>query len=68
MDPEIFWTGDFEGKTYKTAGQIYKEEADPWTLEHTAENCWLDAGKIEKAIKIYVENNGPASPTAWRRT
>ncbi len=55
VDPEIFWTGDFEGKTYKTAGQIYKEEADPWTLEHTAENCWLDAGKIEKAIKIYAE-------------
>ena len=55
VDPEIFWTGDFEGKTYKTAGQIYKEEADPWTLEHTAENCWLDAGKIEEAIKIYAE-------------
>lgn len=55
VNPEIFWTGDFEGKTYKTAGQIYKEEADPWTLEHTAENCWLDADKIEKAIKIYAE-------------
>ena len=55
VDPEIFWTGDFEGKTYKTAGQIYKEEADPWTLEHTAENCWLEADKIEEAIKIYAE-------------
>lgn len=55
VDPEIFWTGDFEGKTYKTAGQIYKEEADPWTLERTAENCWLDAAKIEEAIKIYTD-------------
>ena len=55
VDPEIFWTGDFEGKTYKTAGQIYKEEADPWTLEYTAENCWLEADKIEEAIKIYAE-------------
>lgn len=55
VDPEIFWTGDFEGKTYKTAGQIYKEEAEPWTLEYTAENCWLEADKIEQAIKIYAE-------------
>lgn len=55
VDPEIFWTGEFEGTTYKTAGQIYREEADPWTLERTAENCWLDAAKIEEAIKIYAE-------------
>lgn len=55
VDPEIFWTGEFEGTTYKTAGQIYKEEADPWTLERTAENCWLDAAKIEEAIKIYTD-------------
>lgn len=57
VDPEIFWTGDFNGKTYKTAGQIYKEEADPWTLEHTAEICWLEADKIEAAIKIYTDAN-----------
>lgn len=55
VDPEIFWEGDFEGTTYKTAGQIYKDEAEPWTLEHTAENCWLEADKIEEAIKIYAE-------------
>ena len=58
VDPEIFWTGDFNGKTYKTAGQIYREEAEPWTLEKTAEECWLQADKIEAAIKLYVENNG----------
>lgn len=58
VDPEIFWAGEFNGKQYKTAGQIYKEEAEPWTLEHTAENCWLQADKIEEAIKLYVENNG----------
>ena len=58
VDPEVFWTGDFNGKTYKTAGQIYKEEAEPWTLERTAEECWLQADKIEAAIKLYVENNG----------
>ncbi|NGM17085.1 molybdopterin-containing oxidoreductase family protein [Xiamenia xianingshaonis] len=58
VDPEIFWAGEYEGKSYKTAGQIYKEEADPWTLEKTAEECWLQADKIEEAIKLYVENNG----------
>ena len=55
VDPEIFWTGDANGKTYKTAGQIYKEEADPWTLEYTAQNCWVEAEKIEQAIKIYTD-------------
>ncbi len=55
VDPEIFWSGDYNGKTYKTAGQIYKEEADPWTFEHTAEICWLEADKIEEAVKIYAE-------------
>lgn len=54
VDPEIFWTGEHEGKTYKTAGQIYKEQAEPWTLEYTAENCWLKADKIEEAIRIYT--------------
>ncbi len=55
VDPEIFATVDFNGKTYRSAGQIYKEEAEPWTLDHTAEVCWLDAEKIEEAIKLYTE-------------
>ncbi len=54
VDPEIFWQGEFNGKTYKTAGQIYREEAEPWTLEYTAENCWLEADKIEAAIRLYT--------------
>lgn len=61
VDPEIFWEGEFNGKTYKTAGQIYKEEADPWTLEATAEDCWLQADKIEEAIRLYAhaDDGGP---------
>ena len=31
VDPEIFATVEIDGKQYKSAGQIYKEEADPWT-------------------------------------
>ncbi|OUO90590.1 molybdopterin dinucleotide-binding protein [Gordonibacter sp. An230] len=54
VDPEVFWTGEFNGKTYKTAGQIYKEQADPWTLEHAEEVCWVPAERIEEAIKLYT--------------
>ncbi|EJZ84442.1 molybdopterin-containing oxidoreductase family protein [Slackia piriformis] len=54
VDPEIFATVEIDGKQYKSAGQIYKEEAEPWTLEHTAENCWLQADKIEEAVKLYT--------------
>lgn len=58
VDPEIFWAGEFNGKQYKTAGQIYKEEAEPWTFEHAADVCWVPADRIEAAVKLYVENNG----------
>ena len=54
VDPEIFATVEIDGKQYKSAGQIYKEEAEPWTLERTAENCWLQADKIEEAVKLYT--------------
>ena len=58
VDPEIFWEGEYEGKTYKTAGQIYKDQAEPWTLEHTEEVTWVPADLNEKAIKMYAENWG----------
>jgi hypothetical protein len=29
--------------TYQTAGQIYRNEAEPWTLEYTEEVCWVPA-------------------------
>ena len=58
VDPEIFWEGEFNGKTYKTAGQIYKDEAEPWTLEHAEEVCWVPADLNEEAIKLYTSLNG----------
>ena len=54
VNPEIFWEGEYNGKTYKTAGQIYKEEAEPWTLEHTEEVCWVRADLNEAAIRLYT--------------
>ncbi|MGV8084120.1 MAG: molybdopterin-dependent oxidoreductase [Coriobacteriia bacterium] len=55
VDPEVFTTVQVNGKDSKTAGQIYKEAADPYTLEKAAEVCWLKADKIEEAIKIYTD-------------
>lgn len=57
VDPDVFTIQDIEGKTYKSAGQIYKEQAEPWTLEHAEEVCWVPADRIEKAIKLYTEAN-----------
>lgn len=53
VDPVLFTEVEVNGVMSKTAGQIYRDEADPWTLDHTAEICWLDAEKIEEAIKLY---------------
>lgn len=54
VNPSVFGEIEVNGKTCKTAGQYYKEEAEPWTLEKTAQFCWLDAAKIEEAINLYV--------------
>lgn len=58
VDPEVMWTGEYEGKTYKTAGQIYWEECEPWTLEYTEEVTWVPADLNEEAIKLYTSLNG----------
>lgn len=58
VDPEVIWTGEYEGKTYKTAGQIYWEECEPWTLEYTEEVTWVPADLNEEAIKLYTSLNG----------
>ncbi len=57
VDPEIFTTQEINGKTYKSAGQIYKEEAEPWTPEHAEEVCWVPADRIVEAIKLYTSAN-----------
>lgn len=54
VDPVIFTTATVNGKEAKTAGQIYKEEAEPWTLEAAGETCWLDPERIREAIELYA--------------
>lgn len=61
VDPEIFWKGEFGGVTYLTAGQIYADEAKPWTLSQTAETCWLEKDKIEEAIRLYTHADDEGS-------
>lgn len=55
VDPEVIKTVEYEGKTYKTAGQIYWEACQEFTLEKTGEICHLDPQKIEEAIRIYAD-------------
>ncbi len=54
VDPVIFTTATVNGKEAKTAGQIYREEAEPWTLEAAGETCWLDPERIREAIELYA--------------
>ena len=55
VNPAVFATCEINGVECKSAGQIYKEEAEPWTLERAEEFCWVPAAKNEAAIKIYTD-------------
>jgi anaerobic selenocysteine-containing dehydrogenase len=55
VDPEIFATVEINGVTCKSAGQVYREAAEPYTLEKVAETCWLKPEKIEEAIHVYTD-------------
>lgn len=55
VDPVPFTTAEVNGVAMKTAGQIYWEEAQPWTLEKAAETCWLEADHIKEAIELYLD-------------
>lgn len=55
VDPVPFTVAEVNGVKMKTAGQIYKEEAEPWTLEKAAETCWLEADRIKEAIELYLD-------------
>ena len=56
LDPAL--EGEFivDGRRCKTGYQLLWERCEEYTLEKTAEICWLDAAQIEKAIRIFTEN------------
>ena len=67
VDPEVFATVTMpDGTEAKSAGQIYREECEPWTFEHASEVCWVDAETIEKGVRLYtsVEHAGIANGVA----
>lgn len=62
IDPEIFWSGEVNGVACKSAGQIYRDAAEPWTLEEAERVCWVPADVNEKAIRLYTNADGEIEP------
>ncbi|MDO4290194.1 MAG: molybdopterin-dependent oxidoreductase [Eggerthellaceae bacterium] len=54
VNPSVFATATVNGLESKSAGQIYKEEAEPWTLERAEEFCWVPAERNREAIELYT--------------
>ncbi len=55
-DVELDGTFAIDGITYKTGFTLLKERVEEYTLEKAAELCWLDANKIEEAIRLFTDN------------
>lgn len=55
LDPELDGEYVVDGKVYKTGYRLLWERVAEWTLQKTAEVCWLDAAKIEEAILMYTK-------------
>lgn len=58
LEPVLDGAFEWQGKKYVTGFRALKERVEPWTLEATAKECWLDPKKIEEAIRIYCD--GPS--------
>lgn len=58
LDPVLDGEFEWKGVKYLTGFKALRDRSAPWTLEATAKECWLDAKKIEEAIRIYCD--GPA--------
>jgi anaerobic selenocysteine-containing dehydrogenase len=55
VDPEIFADAvDVKGKKCKSAGQIYYDEAEPWTFEETERVAWVPAETNKAAVNLYA--------------
>jgi anaerobic selenocysteine-containing dehydrogenase len=66
IDPEVFWSGEVtvKGKKVQTrsAGQVYKETAAPYTLEYTEQVSWVPKALNEKAIRLYTNADNQVTP------
>ncbi|MCD8316334.1 MAG: hypothetical protein LUB61_02875 [Eggerthellaceae bacterium] len=57
VNPSIFSTATINGVKSRSAGQIYKDTVEPYTLEKAEELCWIPADLIEEAIHIYADED-----------
>ena len=57
LDVQLDGEFEIDGKKSRTGFRALKESAEEWTLEKAAEVCWLDADRIEAAIKIFIEGS-----------
>ena len=56
LEPALEGEYVIDGRRYKTGYQLLWERCEEFTLEKTAEICWLDANKIEEAIHVFADN------------
>lgn len=61
LDPALYGTYIVNGMECPTGLQALTDRVSEYTLEKAAETCWLDADKIEEAIKLYA--NAPSGLT-----
>jgi len=54
VNPQVLATATVKGQSSKSAGQIYRDEADPWTLEQASAFCWVPQDRIRAAIDLYT--------------
>jgi anaerobic selenocysteine-containing dehydrogenase len=58
VNPQVLATAEVNGKQSRSAGQVYRDEAEPWTLERAEEFCWVPADRIRAAIDLYTNPPG----------
>ncbi|MDR1712560.1 MAG: molybdopterin-dependent oxidoreductase [Coriobacteriales bacterium] len=58
VNPQVLATATIKGLESKSAGQIYRDEAEPWTLERAEEFCWVKAETNRAAIDLYTNPPG----------
>ncbi len=56
LEPALDGCFEVDGKVYKTGFRLLWERVEAFTMEKAAEICWLDAKKIEEAVKMFAEN------------
>jgi anaerobic selenocysteine-containing dehydrogenase len=54
VNPQVLATATVKGLESKSCGQIYRDEAEPWTLAKAAEFCWVPEDRIRAAIDLYT--------------